>query len=72
MIQEIWQHPSGIQRRKGIEKSGTEEPLQPIPLPCFSVKAREKGLDDRNCLMSMTNHAAGIGTCNQSSMTIPN
>ena len=62
---------SGIQRREGIEKSGSEEPLQPKPLPCFSGRAREKKLDDRNRLMSMTNSAAGIGTCTQSGMTIP-
>ena len=30
-----------------------------------------KSLHDRNCLKSMTNHAAGIGTCTQSGMTIP-
>ena len=63
--------PSGIQRREGIEKSVSEEPLQSIPLPCFSVRSREKSPDDRNCLMSMTNHAVGIGTCTQSVMTIP-
>ena len=34
--------PSGIQKREGIEKSGSEEPLQTIPLPCFSVRAKEK------------------------------
>ena len=34
--------PSGIQRREGIEKSGSEEPLQPMPLPCFSGKLRKK------------------------------
>ena len=33
---------SGIQRREGIEKSGSEEPLQAMPLLCFSVKAKEK------------------------------
>ena len=33
---------SGIQRREGIEKSGSEEPLQRIHLPCFSGKAEEK------------------------------
>ena len=33
---------SEIQRREGIEKSGSEEPLQPTPLPCFSGKAQEK------------------------------
>ena len=63
--------PSGIQRREGIEKSGSEEPLQPIHLLCFSGRAREKSLDDRNCLVSLTNRAAGIGTCTQSDMTIP-
>ena len=63
--------PSGIQRREGIEKIGSKEPLQTTHLPCFSVRAREKCLDERNCLMSMTNHAAGIGTCSQSGLTIP-
>ena len=33
---------SGIQRREGIEKSGSEEPLQPLHLLCFSGKAEEK------------------------------
>ena len=33
---------SGIQTREGIEKSGSEEPLQPILKPCFSVRAKEK------------------------------
>ena len=56
---------SGIQRREGIEKSGSEEPLQPLHLPCFSGKAEEKSLDDRNCLKSMAHYAAGIGTCTQ-------
>ena len=53
---------SGIQRREGIEKSGSEKPLQPIHLLCFSGKAKEKSLDDSNCLKSMTHHTAGIGT----------
>ena len=52
---------SGIQRRR-IEKSGSEEPWQPMLLPCFSRKAEEKSLDDRYCLESMTHHAAGIGS----------
>ena len=34
-------------------------------------KSKGKSLDDRNCLVSMTNHAAGIGTCTRSGMTIP-
>ena len=62
---------SEIQRREGIEKSGSEEPLQPIPLLCFLAKAGEKRLDDRNCLKSVARHAAGFGTCTQSGMTIP-
>ena len=69
-FEEIWQLHREIREDK-IEKSGSAEPLQSILLPCFSVGAREKGLDDRNCPMSMTNHAAGIGTCTQSGMTIP-
>ena len=62
---------SGILRREGIEKSVSEEPLQSIPLPWFQGRARQNSLDDRNCLMSLTNHATGIGTCTQSGMTIP-
>ena len=34
--------PLGIQRREGFEKSGREESLLPIPLPCCSVRARKK------------------------------
>ena len=34
--------PSGIQGREGIAKSGSEGPLQSVPLPCFSVRARKK------------------------------
>ena len=34
--------PSGIQGREGIEKSGSEEPLQPIPLHCFSEEQDKK------------------------------
>ena len=63
--------PSGIQRREGIEKSGSEEPLQSILFLCFLKRPSEKSLDDRNCLMSMTNHAVCIGTKTQSDMTIP-
>ena len=62
---------SGIQTREGIGKTWSEEPLQPTPSPCFSVRAQEKSLDDRNCLKSVTHHAAGIGTCAQVGMTIP-
>ena len=38
---------SRILRKEGIENSGSEEPLQSIPLPCFSVGARRKSLDDK-------------------------
>ena len=58
-------------RREGIEKRGSEESLQSIPLPCFQVKARTCGLDERGCLTSITNHAVGIGSCTQIGMTIP-
>ena len=30
----------GILRTEGIEKSESEEPLQAISLPCFSVRAK--------------------------------
>ena len=71
MIQEIWQHHREFRKEKELRKYGSEEPLQPLPLPCSSVRAGEKGLDDRNCFMSMTNRAAGIGTCTQIGTTIP-
>ena len=41
MIQEIWQHHRVFIEEKEIDKSGSEKPLQPIPLPCFSGKAKE-------------------------------
>ena len=56
---------SRILRKEGIENSGSEEPLQSIPLPCFSERARRKSLDDKISLMSMTTHALGIRTCTQ-------
>ena len=62
---------SGTQRREGIEKSGSEEPLQPIPLPCLLGKAKEKRPDDINCLKSLAHYAAGIGTCTESGMINP-
>ena len=52
IIQEIWQHHreslmmSRILRKEGIENSGSEEPLQSIFFPCFSLRAR-KSLDDK-------------------------
>ena len=36
-----------ILRTEGIENSGSEEPLQSIPLPCLPVRARRKSLDDK-------------------------
>ena len=55
MIQEIWQHHQEslmISRnlRKGVENSGSEEPLLSIPLPCFSASAKRKSLDDKQVL----------------------
>ena len=35
-----------ILRTEGIEKSESEEPLQSIPLPCYSVRA-SKSLDSK-------------------------
>ena len=60
---------SGILRKEGIENSGSEEAWETIPLPSFSVRARAKSLNDKNSVMSMTNHAAGTGTCTQSGIT---
>ena len=71
IIQRFWQHHRANLRREGIEKRGNQEPLQSIPPPCFQEKGRTYGLNDRNFLTSMTNHAAGIGTCTHSGMTIP-
>ena len=62
---------SGIQRREGIENSGSQKPLQPLPSPCFSGIAKDKSQDDSNRLKSVTHHAAGIGTCTQSGMINP-
>ena len=53
-----------ILRKEGVENSGSEEPLQSILLPCFSVRARKKSRRQIS-LMSMTNHAVGIWTCTQ-------
>ena len=36
-----------ILRTEGLENSGSEEPLQSMPLLCFSVRARRKSLDDK-------------------------
>ena len=64
--------PSGFLRREGIGKSESVEPLQSILLPSFQGRARQRSPDGRNYPMSMTNnHAASIGTCSPSGMTIP-
>ena len=62
---------SGIQRREGIEKSGSEKPFATNTFTLLFGKSKEKSLDDSNRLKSMTHHAAGIGTCTQSGMTNP-
>ena len=36
-----------IKRTEGLENSGSEEPLQSIHLPCFSVRTRRRSLDDK-------------------------
>ena len=51
--------PSGIQTKEGIEKSGSEEPLQPMPSPSFAGKTKDNNLDDRNCVKSMAHQCHG-------------
>ena len=59
-------------REKDMGKIESGEPVQTKLMPCFQEKAGPTSLDGGNCLSSMTNnHAAGIGTCTQSGMTIP-
>ena len=70
-MQEIWQHHRGFREEKELRKVGVKKTMQSILLPCFSVRARENSLGDRNCLKSMAHHAAGIGTCTQSGMINP-
>ena len=71
IILEIWKHHREslmmlrILRKEGMEKSGSEEPLQSILLLCFSVRARRKKSGRQISLMSVTNHALGIWTCTQ-------
>ena len=52
-----------IVRTEGIDNSGSEEPLQSIPLPWFFNKSKEKKSRREMSLISVTNHAVGIGTC---------
>ena len=69
-IQEIWQHHRGFREEKELRKVVVKNHCNQCFLPCFSGKAKEKSLDDRN-LKSMAHHAAGIGTCTQSGMINP-
>ena len=69
--QNIWQHHREFREEKELRKVGAKNHCNQYLFTCFSVRAREKCPDDKNCLMSMTNHAAGIGTCTQGGMTIP-
>ena len=50
-------------RTEGIGNGGRREPLQLVLLLRFSVRARRKSLDDRKSLVSVTDHAVGVGTC---------
>ena len=62
IIQEIWQHHreslmmSRMLRKEGIEKSGSEEPLQSKPFTLLFSKSEEKKSRRQISLMSMTNH----------------
>ena len=62
---------SAILRTEGIEKSEKQRIIANNTFTLLFGKSKGKSLDDRNFLMSMTNHAAGIGTCTRSGMTIP-
>ena len=60
-----------ILRTEGIENSRGAEPLQSIhSFTLLFSEGREKQSRRQISLMSMTNHAVGIGTCNHSGMTI--
>ena len=48
MIREIWRHYWRLWEKKEIENSGSEEPLQSIPLPCFSVRAKREKVHATN------------------------
>ena len=50
---------SAILRTEGIEKSGSEEPLQSIPMSLLFEKSKTKSLDGGKCPVSMTNHTRG-------------
>ena len=42
LIQENWRHHWRFLRKERIENSGSEEPVQSIPLLCFSVRAKRE------------------------------
>ena len=59
-----------MNRRDGIEKSESREPVQAIPMPCVPGRARRKRRDSGDCpMLSTHNHAGSIGTFTQSGMT---
>ena len=70
MIQEIWQHHRGFIEEQELRIVGVSNHCNQNF--CFAYREKQrKNLDDSNCLKSVTHHAAGIGTCTQSGMTIP-
>ena len=72
MIQEIWQHPREWQREKELKKVRAENHCKQYQYLAFSGEQEGKVVTMETVQMSMTNnHAAGIGTCTQSGMTIP-
>ena len=64
MIQEIWQHQRELREEKELRKVGAKNHCNQYLYLAFKGK-QEKSPDGGKCLMSMTNHAAGIGTCTQ-------
>ena len=70
MIQEIWQHHRGFREEKELRTVRVKNHAINTFTLLFG-KSKGKGLDDRNCLKSITRHAAGIRTCTHSGMTIP-
>ena len=47
MIQENWRYHWRFWEKKELRIVGAKKPLQSTPLPCFSVRARRKRLDDK-------------------------
>ena len=50
MIQKIWRYHWRFWEKKELRIVGAKKPLQSTPLPCFSVRARRKRLDDKQVL----------------------